>query len=230
MPARRKHKTKEAQRQASQHKSKTYYQRNREEILAKKRATYGKAAARDRKLRKQEVDEEKRALWETKSQTEVKTDPLKRLRALEENINCELSNSGSGYLERLFAEFLAWTQISPEAEISPISPLELPFKVFSSMLDTVAKIGNAILNEYGPYAEWKECQRLTRRIRCLIRCANEWECMHLEHQMQADAEGKSVLEDLYLNGKLEFQGVLARQWLDRASVRRYIATLDKTDD
>ncbi|KAK1222722.1 hypothetical protein PQX77_014427 [Marasmius sp. AFHP31] len=230
MPAHRKHKTKEAQRKASLQKSKNYYEKNREEILAKKRDTYNKATARKRKLRKQEVDEGKRALWEIKSQTEIKTDSLKRLRALEESINRELSNSGSGYLERLFTEFLAWTQTSPEAGLSPISPLELPFKVFSSMLDTVAKIGNAILNEYGPYAEWKECQRLTQRIRCLIRCANEWECTHLEHQTQADTASKSMLEDLYQKGKLEFQGALTRQWLDRVSVRKYIAALDKTDN
>ncbi|KAK1224572.1 hypothetical protein PQX77_012526 [Marasmius sp. AFHP31] len=230
MPAHRKHKSKEAQRQASARKSKTYYQQNRDEILTKKRDTYAKTVARKRKLRKQEVDEEKRALWEAKSQTEIKTSSLKRLRALEESINRELSNSGSGYLERLFAEFLAWTQTSPEAQVSPISPLELPFKLFSSMLDTVAKIGNAILNEYGPYAEWKECQRLTRRIRCLIRCANEWECTHLEHQMEVNTESKSLLEDMYLNGKLEFQGVMTRQWLDRVSVKRYIAALDKSDD
>ncbi|KAK1226509.1 hypothetical protein PQX77_010517 [Marasmius sp. AFHP31] len=230
MPAHRKHKSKEAQRQASLHKSKTYYQRNREDILAKKRDAYAKVAARSRKLRKQEVDEEKRALWEAKSQTELKTNSLQRLRALEESINREISNSGSGYLERLFAEFLAWTRTSTEARFPLISPLELPFKVFNSMLDAVAKIGNAILNEYGPYSEWKECQRLTRRIRCLIRCANEWECTYLEHQMETDVEGKSMLEDMYSKGKLEFQGAMTRQWLDRTSVRRYLAALDKSDE
>ncbi|KAJ8092819.1 hypothetical protein PM082_023648 [Marasmius tenuissimus] len=80
-------------------------------------------------------------------------DSLKHLRSLEESINQELLKSGSEYLERLFAEFLAWTQSSSETDILP---LELPFKVFNSMLDAAAKVGNTILNGYGAYAEWKE--------------------------------------------------------------------------
>ncbi|KAK1230216.1 hypothetical protein PQX77_006703 [Marasmius sp. AFHP31] len=225
MPAHRKHKTKKAQQQASAQKSREYYERNQEAILAKKRMKYTKEAARQRKLQKQENDESKWADWEAKLQTETNSDSLKQLRSLEENINQELLNSGSEYLERLFTEFLAWTQSSLE---SNTSPLELTFKIFSSMLDSVAKIGNVILNEYGAYAEWKECQRLTRRIRYLIQCVNEWEVTHLEHQTRGvNSEGRTVLEVHYLESKLEFQQALMKQWLDRVSVKTYITELNK---
>ncbi|KAK1233219.1 hypothetical protein PQX77_003628 [Marasmius sp. AFHP31] len=225
MPARCKHKTKKEQREASLQRFKTYYQKNREVILAKKQVAYKKAATQNWKLRKQEIDERKRDMWETKSQTENKVDSVKQLRLLEENINQELLNSGSQYLERLFAEYLAWTQLPSETDVSP---LELAFKVFSSMLDAVAKIGNAILNEYGAYGEWKECQRLTRRIRCFIHCMNEWETTYLENQTQG--KGGGTLEDLYSKAKLAFQGPLTKEWLDRVSVKRYIAALDKQYD
>ncbi|KAK1217953.1 hypothetical protein PQX77_019375 [Marasmius sp. AFHP31] len=224
MPARRRHKTKKDQGQATRDKHKLYYQRNEERIRAKRRERYGKERDFERKERKAAIEEEKRAFWEETAHTEYKRNTLEELRNLEKKINTYLSNSGTTYLERSYHEYLAWTQ-SAVCQTQP-SPLELPYKTFNSMLDAVAKIGNGILNEYGAGREWKECQRLTKRIRYLIQSMDDLEIADLEQQGGPAQVGFSVLEDRYTKGKLQFQASVTSQWLDRMHCQTYLSTLD----
>ncbi|KAL0564974.1 hypothetical protein V5O48_017061 [Marasmius crinis-equi] len=140
---------------------------------------------------------------------------------LESAINEELAGSGSQYLERLYREWVAWKHVDSGLP----SPLEIPYKLFNSMLDCVAKIGNGILNEFGAYKEWKECWRLTRRIREIFYCIDDLEMAVLE------GEGSTqVLEDRYAQGKLSFQGNLTRAWVDREVCATYIPLLDKVEN
>ncbi|KAK1223063.1 hypothetical protein PQX77_014062 [Marasmius sp. AFHP31] len=213
MPAHRRHKTKKDQQQATKDKHKRYYQCNEDEIRAKWRERYVKEKALERKERKAAIEEGKRVFWEETAHTEYKRNTLEELRNLEKKINAYISNSGSAYLKRSYHEYLAWTQ-SAVRQNEP-SPLELSYKTFNSMLDAVAKIGNGILNEFGAGKEWKECQRLTRRIRYLIQCIDDLEIADLEQQSGLVPTGFSVLEDRYLKGKLQFQDTATSQWLDR---------------
>ncbi|KAL0061239.1 hypothetical protein AAF712_011945 [Marasmius tenuissimus] len=137
MPARRKHKTKVEQEQATRNKHKAYYACNQEMILAKKRTKYTRDSINDE-------------LWQSATQS---------------------------YFERLYYEYQAWHSCDPQTKNSPI---ELPFKLFSSMTNAVAKIGNAILNEFGAGKEWNECWRLTKRIRYFILCIDDMEIAVLE--------------------------------------------------
>ncbi|KAJ8092171.1 hypothetical protein PM082_023998 [Marasmius tenuissimus] len=156
------------------------------------------------KSAKAKVVESKRVLWEARAQAEYKGNTLADLRDLKNNINEFLCNSGSTYLEQIYKEYLAWTQSDHQHNTE--SPLELPYKVFNSMMDTVAKVRNAILNEYGARKERKECQQLTTRIQYLIQALSNLEEVFLV--------GES-LEDGYSKGKLVFQGDFTRQWLER---------------
>ncbi|KAK1218012.1 hypothetical protein PQX77_019310 [Marasmius sp. AFHP31] len=244
MPAHRLHKTKKDQQQAIKDKHKRYYQRyftssdssiskflisytlqsNEDKIRAKRRERYGKERDIERKERKAAVEEKKRAFWEETAHAEYKRNTLAELRTLEEKINTYLSNSGTAYLKRSYHEYLAWTQSAMRQQQS--SPLELSYKTLNSMLDAVAKIGNGVLNEYGAGREWKECQRLTRRIRYLIQCIDDLEIADLEQQGSPAQTGFSVLEDRYSKGKLQFQDLATSQWLDRLHCQAYISVLD----
>ncbi|KAL0057594.1 hypothetical protein AAF712_015757 [Marasmius tenuissimus] len=217
MPAHRLHKTKKDREKATQEKNRRYYEKNKEVIRTNRRVKYAKEMNVERRELKAENEEKKRSSWETRAQEEYHSNTLEKLRDLEASINTYLFNSGSAYFERIFQEYLAWSESTLQHEPSP---LELLSKVFSSMLDTVAKIGNGILNEYGAWKEWKECQRPTRRIRCLIRCADNLEEIVLEW-------GSSVLALRHSKGLLAFQEDINRRWLDRLSSCTYIALLDK---
>ncbi|KAK1231427.1 hypothetical protein PQX77_005452 [Marasmius sp. AFHP31] len=167
MPARRLHKTKTEQERAARNKHRGYYNRNRETILSKKRKKYSDHTTQESLARKDKNEEKKRALWEARAAEEIQPQKsIERLRDLERAINAEINSSATQpYFERLYYEFLTWSSCDPRPSNSPI---ELPFKLFGSMLNSVANIGNAILNEYGAIGkEWKEAQRLTRRIRYL---------------------------------------------------------------
>ncbi|KAK1215044.1 hypothetical protein PQX77_022363 [Marasmius sp. AFHP31] len=217
MPAHRRHTTKKAREQATREKNSKYYQQNKDVLRSKRRAKHTKKITFKRKASKTQNDEKKRASWEAWAQDEYERNTLQQLRNLEKAANEFLSNSGSAYFERIFHEYLAWCQSEEHDE----SPVELSYKVFRSMLDAVAKIGNGILNEYGAKKEWKECQRLTKRIRCFIQALD-----NLEEVVLVNEVGNS-LEDRYCKGTLAFQEELTRQWLDRLHVHTYDATLDK---
>ncbi|KAJ8079191.1 hypothetical protein PM082_021691 [Marasmius tenuissimus] len=120
------------------------------------------------------------------------------------------------YFDRLYYEYQAWTLCDPRPEKSPI---ELPFNLFNSMTNAVAKIGNAILNEYGAGKEWKECRRLTKRIWYLIQCINDME--------MAVLEGNNMLETRHTQGKLLYQDKDVQHWVNRAHARVYIQSLDE---
>ncbi|KAJ8078236.1 hypothetical protein PM082_000442 [Marasmius tenuissimus] len=213
MPARRQHKTKAEQEQAARNKHKSYYARNRETILSKKRVKYGHDKSLQSKARKDENEEEKTALWEAKASEEHQTRSLERLRNLEQSINEELRQSAThSYFERLYHEYQAWHTCDNHTEKSPI---ELPFKLFSSMTNAVAKIGNAILNEYGAGKEWNKCRRLTKRIRYLIQCIDDMECAVLE--------GNNLLETRHIQNKLLYQDQVVQHWVNRAHARIYAA-------
>ncbi|KAL0063054.1 hypothetical protein AAF712_010080 [Marasmius tenuissimus] len=238
MPARRQHKTKAEQEQAARNKHKSYYARNRETILSKKRVKYGHDKSLQSKARKDENEEEKTALWEAKASEEHQTyasilsyitsgqdsdsylqfrRSLERLRNLEQSINEELRQSAThSYFERLYHEYQAWHTCDNHTEKSPI---ELPFKLFSSMTNAVAKIGNAILNEYGAGKEWNECRRLTKRIRYLIQCIDDMECAVLE--------GNNLLETRHIQNKLLYQDQVVQHWVNRAHARIYVRSLDE---
>ncbi|KAL0057328.1 hypothetical protein AAF712_016035 [Marasmius tenuissimus] len=156
MPARRHHTTRKARECATREKNNQYYQRNKNEIRAKRRAKYAEEIELERRSAKAKTVESKKMFWEAQAQTEYKGNTLVDLRSLEDNINKFICNSGSAYLERIFQEYLVWTQSDHQHKTE--SPLELPYKVFNSMMDAVAKVGNGILNEYGARKEWKECQ------------------------------------------------------------------------
>ncbi|KAK1226515.1 hypothetical protein PQX77_010502 [Marasmius sp. AFHP31] len=174
MPAHQCRKTKKEQKQATKSKHKLYYQRylatsnsssskqltsyalhsNKERIGAKRRERYGKEKTLEQKERKAAAEENKRAFWEETAHTEYKRNSLEKLQNLQKKINTYLSNSGTAYLTRSYHEYLAWTQSSVRQSQS--LPLKISYKTFNSMLDTVAKIGNAVLNGYG------ECNRLVK--------------------------------------------------------------------
>ncbi|KAK1228056.1 hypothetical protein PQX77_008919 [Marasmius sp. AFHP31] len=217
MPAHRRHTTKKAREQAIRDKNSKYYQQNKDVLRSKRRVKHSNEISVKRKASKAQNDERKRAFWEAWAQDEYERDTLQQLRNLEKSVNDYLFNSGSAYFDRIFHEYLAWYQSEEHNE----SPIELPYKVFRSMLDAVAKIGNGILNEYGAKKEWKECQRLTKRIRCLIQALD-----NLEEVVLVNEVGNS-LEDRYSKGTLAFQGELTGQWLDRLHVHTFIASLDK---
>ncbi|KAL0567264.1 hypothetical protein V5O48_014729 [Marasmius crinis-equi] len=146
MPAPRKHKSKKAQLVAVRDKNKRYYTGNRDRLLSKKRSEYNEKWIMERKERKADSEEQKRAAWEIEATTEYESlDSLSQLRAFKERVNRMFIGSGSNYFERLYHEYLAHTKTDPVPYDQ--SPLEVPSKVFSSMTDTVAKIGNAILND-----------------------------------------------------------------------------------
>ncbi|KAK1234213.1 hypothetical protein PQX77_002589 [Marasmius sp. AFHP31] len=217
MPAHRRHTTKQARDQALRAKNSRYYQQNKDELRSKRRAKYTKTKNRERKAAKAEKDEKQRVFWEAQAHDMYDRNTLEELRSLEKRINTYLSNSGSAYFERIYHEYLAWCQSDHQHTESPI---EFPNKVFASMMDAAVKIGNGILNEYGARKEWKECQRLTMRIRYLIQAVHNLEEVVLEQQA-----GDS-LEDRYSKGTLAFQRDSIRQWLDRLHVHTYIALLD----
>ncbi|KAK1223887.1 hypothetical protein PQX77_013221 [Marasmius sp. AFHP31] len=210
MPARRRHTTKQAREQALRAKNSKYYQQNKDEIRSKRRAKHAKTINRERKAVKAEKDEKQRVFWEAQAHDVYDSNALEELRSLEKRINAYLSNSGSAYFERIFHEYLAWCQSDHQHTDSPI---ELPNKVFASMMDAAAKIGNGILNEYGARKEWKQCQRLTMRIRYLIQAVDNLEEVVLEHQ--AGDSASDSLEERYSKGTLAFQRDYMRQWLDR---------------
>ncbi|KAJ8090819.1 hypothetical protein PM082_024732 [Marasmius tenuissimus] len=222
MPALRRYKTQKEKQEATAAKHRRYYQRHHEQILEKQRERYVKQTTLKKKNAKNAREEQKRAIWEDQKKMEYGSDTLDALRDLEKSINTELGGSGSAYLERLFREYLEWTGVNPRPQASP---LEVPFKLFHSMTDVVAKIGNGILNEYGSGIQWRECQRLTLRIRYLTQCANELE----EVVLQTEA-GKgvaySVLERRFDEGKLMFQGT-TKEWLDREACRVFVPALDR---
>ncbi|KAJ8088025.1 hypothetical protein PM082_013576 [Marasmius tenuissimus] len=222
MPAARRYKTQKEKQEATAAKHKRYYQRNHEQILEKRRARYEKQRSSKQQNMKTIREKRKSEAWEDQKKKEYQTNTLQALRELEESINSELEGSGSAYFERLFREYLEWTRVDPRPQASP---LELPFKVFNSMIDVVAKIGNGILNEYGSGKQWRECQRLTLRIRYLTQCANEFE----EVVLQTEAEkglAYQVLEGRFDKGKLMFQGS-TKEWLNRKSCRDFIPALDR---
>ncbi|KAJ8095469.1 hypothetical protein PM082_023239 [Marasmius tenuissimus] len=195
-----------------------------DKIRAKRQERYAKEMDLERKERKAVIGEKKRIFWEETAHTEYMQNTLGELRNLEKNINVYLSNSGSEYLKRIYHEYLAWTQ-SAVRQNQP-SPLDLSYKTFNSMLDAVGKIGNSVLNEYGAGKEWKECQRLTRRIRYLIQCIDNLEMADLEQQSGSARTEISVLEDRYSRGKLQFQDSATGQWLDCLHCKVYISVLD----
>ncbi|KAL0562693.1 hypothetical protein V5O48_019388, partial [Marasmius crinis-equi] len=145
---------------------------------------------------------------------------LEQLRDLEKRINAHLGfGNGSAYVERLLHEFLVYTETQP---LGDESPLEYPNKIFGAMLDSLAKIGNAILNEYGSGKEWNECKCLTVRVRYLVQCIDEFEIAGLEER---ELGGKS-LGERFLGAELMFQRSLVEAWLDRSSVANYVRSLD----
>ncbi|KAL0569423.1 hypothetical protein V5O48_012540 [Marasmius crinis-equi] len=228
MPAPRIHKSKKARQKADQQKFRAYYERNRNSILAKKRTKYNQHKNSERQVQKAVREERRRSAWEIRAGAEHSSsqDTITHLRQLEKQINEEFQDSGSRYFNRLFHEYLAWAQSNPRPSDSP---LETPVKVFNSMVDTVAKIGNAILNEYGTWGmPWKECRRLTMRIRVILQCTDDLEVARIEGDVEG--EGADELERRYSGGRLEFQRELTRQWLDRLTVARYVALLDRTDE
>ncbi|KAJ8095389.1 hypothetical protein PM082_023159 [Marasmius tenuissimus] len=217
MPTRRQHKTKAEQEQATRNKHKAYYARHRETILLKKRAHHSHDRTRRCKARKDRNEEEKRASWEARAAEEHQSHSLDRLRSLEQSINKELQQSAKqSYFDWLYHEYQAWTSCKPQPEKSLI---ELPFKLFSSMTNAVAKIGNAILNEYGAKKEWNECRRLTKRIRYFIQCIDDMEIAVLE--------GNNLLETRHTQGKLLYQDKVVQCWLNRPHARVYIRSLDE---
>ncbi|KAJ8092808.1 hypothetical protein PM082_023637 [Marasmius tenuissimus] len=155
MPAPRRYKTQKEKEEATIAKHNRYYARNRDQILEKRRARYSRQRNMNQMAQKHDREERKRAEWEAQQKKEYETNTLLALRELEEKINSELGGSGSTYFERLFREYLEWTGTKPRPRESP---LKLPFKMFNSMTDVVAKIGNGILNEYGSGIQWRECQ------------------------------------------------------------------------
>ncbi|KAL0567590.1 hypothetical protein V5O48_014402 [Marasmius crinis-equi] len=223
MPAHRRHKTKTAQEQAVSKRNKTYYKKDK--LLSQKRVKYSQSRAKDRKRKKAEREEKNEREWEgvvhaEHSEMPVSSTSLEQLRALEKRINGHLGfGNGSGYMERLILEFLADRESQPSADASP---LEHQTKVLGAMLDTLAKIGNAILNEYGSGKEWNECKRLTVRVRYLVQCLDEFEITVLEER---ELGGKG-LEEKYLEAELMFQRSFVSAWLDRASVANYDRSLD----
>ncbi|KAL0573315.1 hypothetical protein V5O48_008636 [Marasmius crinis-equi] len=249
MPAHRRHKTKTAQVQAVSERNKKYYEKNREALLSQKRTKYNELRAEDRKQKKAERDEKTRKEWEDVVHAEHSETPtslavwfhfrtsLEQLRGLEKRINEHLGfGNGSGYMERLFHEFLAYKDKKEGSDASfgeiplllnllpssNVSPLELPNKVLGAMLDTLAKIGNAILNEYGSGKEWNECKRLTLRVQYLIQSIDDFEITLLEER---ELGGKSLAEK-FLEGELMFQRCFVSAWLDRDSVAGYVRSLD----
>ncbi|KAK1219278.1 hypothetical protein PQX77_018014 [Marasmius sp. AFHP31] len=221
MPARQRHKTQKEREQATRNKHQKYYESNKFQIRSKRRERYAREMAIEQKERKAVAKEEKRVYWEEQAQRKYERNTLAELRRLEKSVNQYLSGSGSTYLERIYHEYLAWTQSA--VHHSQSSPLKIPYKSFKSMLDAVVKIGDGVLNEHGAGKEWKECQRFTRRIKYLLQCVNNLEMICLEQQSRAS----SALEEAYLNGKLQFQDDIMAQWLDRLECRGYISDLDK---
>ncbi|KAL0575862.1 hypothetical protein V5O48_006112 [Marasmius crinis-equi] len=227
MPAHRRHKTKIAQERAVSERNKKYYEKNREKLLSQKRVKYGQQSAKERKQEKAEREEKKRREWEDvvhaeHLETAVSSTSLEQLRALEKRINGHLGfgfGNGSGYMERLLLEFLAYRESQPSTDASP---LEHPTKIFGAMLDTLAKIGNAILNEYGSGKEWNECKRLTLRVQYLVQCIDDFEITLLE---ETELGGKGLGEK-FLEAELMFQRSFVSAWLDRASVANYNRSLD----
>ncbi|KAK1218290.1 hypothetical protein PQX77_019031 [Marasmius sp. AFHP31] len=221
MPARQRHKTQKEREQATRNKHKKYYESNKDQIRSKRRERYAKEMTIERKERKAVAEEEKRVFWEVQAQRKYERNTLAELRRLEKNVNQYLSDSGSTYLERIYHEYLAWTQSA--VHHSQSSPLKIPYNTFKSMLDAVVKIGDGVLNEHGAGKEWKECQRFTRRVKYLLQCVDDLEMICLEQQNRAS----SALEEAYLKGKLQFQDGTMGQWLDRSECRVYISDLDK---
>ncbi|KAK1231144.1 hypothetical protein PQX77_005750 [Marasmius sp. AFHP31] len=236
MPAHRLHKTKKDREQAIRDKHKRYYQSNKDHIRTKRKERYRQEMILERKERNADIEEKKQAFWEQQARNEYKhsltfnthrlyRNTLEELRKLEKKVNEYLSDSGSTYLERSYHRYLVWTQ----SDIRHIetSPLEPSYKAFKSMVDAVGKISGGILNEYGAGREWKECQRLMRRIRYLIQSIDDLECAYLEQQTSTAQTGSSLLEERYSKGKLQFQDSDTGQWLDRLHCRGYIAALDE---
>ncbi|KAL0573136.1 hypothetical protein V5O48_008824 [Marasmius crinis-equi] len=225
MPAHRRHKTKSAQEQAVSERNKKYYEKHKDKLLSQKRTKYKQKSAKDRKWMKAERDEKKRKEWEDAVHAEHSEKPttltgIEQLRVLEKQINMHLGfGNGSGYMERLIFEFLAYVDSQPSTDTSP---LELPNKVFGAMLDTLAKVGNGILTEYGSGKEWNECKRLTQRVRYLVQCVDDFEIVLLEER---ELGGPSLMEK-YLDAELMFQRGFISSWLDRASAAEYVRSLD----
>ncbi|KAK1223733.1 hypothetical protein PQX77_013385 [Marasmius sp. AFHP31] len=147
MPARQRHKTRKEREQATRNKHQRYYESNKAQIRSKRRERYAREMAIERKERKAVAEEEKRVFWEEQAHRMYERNTLAELRRLEKNVNQYLSDSGSTYLERIYHEYLAWTQLA--AHHSQSSPLKAPYKTFNSMLDAVVKVGDGVLNEHG---------------------------------------------------------------------------------
>ncbi|KAL0566106.1 hypothetical protein V5O48_015912 [Marasmius crinis-equi] len=139
-----------------------------------------------------------------------------RLHSLQRAVARELDDDPREYFERLFSEFLLWKK----ANRPPISPLEHPYHLFTSLFTTVSTMFTQITLTLGMSELSDEYYALRVLLLHLQGCTTELEmALHEEDALDEDTVGRYFeLEDRYKMRRFKFMDERLKTYYEEAGI------------